>query len=538
MGPRAHTRNAILILAIIVSYPSYSAIAPVREFLISRLPTQGLASRSAVVAFYENRDGRPVWMTGQPARDHLDRVMEHLNNADAEGLSPDDYHVDTLAFLTARPDWLLSTHDIALRDVLLTDALLTYARDLTGERVNPEVLYDNWSPPDRDLDPAKCLATALEAGEDPLPVLAALHPDHPSYVGLCDMLSRYLWYAEANSWPTVPGGPALLPGDTDPRIEILRVRLAAEDHTGVRTDGDPGYFDTGLELAVRSCQARHGLVVDGIVGPATLAVINVTASTRASQVTLNLERLRWLPRECTGNGTRTIFVNIPSFTLEVVEQGKTVLSMRAIVGRTDRPTPVLSGSMTYMEVNPFWNIPQNLARRDVLPHIRHNPAYLTERNIHVFESWRTNAPELAPDTVDWRGLKARSMAFKLQQSPGPLNPLGRVKFMFANEFSVYIHDTPTRAKFALDRRCFSSGCVRVEDPLALAAYLLNHDEITSGEEFWAAFDNRETHIEGLPEPVAVHLIYLTAWTDRDGRIHFRDDIYGYDDTLLTALASR
>ncbi len=174
----------------------------------------------------------------------------------------------------------------------------------------------------------------------------------------------------------------------------------------------------------------------------------------------------------------------------------------------------------------------------MLPHIRRDPAYLADRGIRVFESWRNGAPELAPDAVDWQGIEAWNLAYKLQQAPGPLNPLGRVKFMFANTFSVYIHDTPGRDKFNLNRRCFSSGCVRVEDPLTLAAYLLHDDQETMGEEFWTALDDHTNHKVGLPEPVAVHFIYLTAWTDREGILHFRNDVYGYDDPLRTALASR
>ncbi|MBU1072157.1 L,D-transpeptidase family protein, partial [bacterium] len=256
---------------------------------------------------------------------------------------------------------------------------------------------------------------------------------------------------------------------------------------------------------------------------------------RAAQLAVNLERLRWLPRD---PGSRRIRVNIPEFKLEVVENGETALSMRAVVGRVDRPTPVLSGVVTCMEVNPYWNIPQKIARDDLLPHVQRDPGYLSQHNIRVYENWRPEAKELEPHAIDWQDIATLDLAYKLRQEPGPQNALGRIKFMFANPFSVYIHDTPNREKFTARNRSFSSGCVRVENPLTLAAYLLRGGGAPGGDGLMAAVDSPDNARLGLPRPVPVHLVYLTAWADRDGVTHFRDDIYGYDAILSSALAER
>lgn len=535
---RARRRIILLGLVFLATFPSHSATSLGCDGMIGRLPAGGLASRDDVDAFYVSRDGEPAWTAGRPARAHLGAVMGELNRAGAEGLDPHDYHVRALNHLTTRPDWMLTDSDLVLRDILLTDALFTYGRHLAGDRDVPGDLRGDVGTADCDLRPVERLSAALETGEDLHELLEALRPDHPAYQGLIDQLARYRGYAEDGEWPLVSGGPALRQGGVDARVMGLRDRLAAEGYGGVRTEGDPCVYDAALARAVRHAQARFGLETDGVVGPATLDALGVPARERAAQIELNLERLRRLPRGCDGEAGRTVLVNIPAFTLEVIEHGRTVLSMRAIVGRPDRPTPVLSSTVTWLEVNPYWNIPMKLARHDVLPHIQCDPAYLAERDIRVYENWRPGAREIAAANIDWSSMSAAALSYKLQQAPGPLNPLGRVKFMFDNDHSVYIHDTPGRAKFDAARRTFSSGCVRVEDPLTLAAYLLNSEDPRADAEFQQAYTARTNRKVGLPRPVPVHLVYLTAWTDDEDVLHFRDDVYGYDTPRLEAVAAR
>jgi murein L,D-transpeptidase YcbB/YkuD len=230
-------------------------------------------------------------------------------------------------------------------------------------------------------------------------------------------------------------------------------------------------------------------------------------------------------------------VNITESRLRVVSEDSTVLAMRAIVGRADRPTPTLSSRITHLEVNPSWNIPQRLARDDVLPQVHADPEYLLRNDIRVFADWSPQAPRLDPLSVDWPAIVPDRLAFKLQQAPGPQNPLGRVKFMFANPFAVYIHDTPHRGKFRAAERFFSSGCVRVEDPLALAHALIAAPQSDAAESLQSALEGNATRAIDLPRSVPVHLTYLTAWADDDGTLHFRDDAYGYDRMLVEGLAA-
>ena len=228
-------------------------------------------------------------------------------------------------------------------------------------------------------------------------------------------------------------------------------------------------------------------------------------------------------------------VNTANFELDIIENGQSVTSTRAIVGRKKRPTPALSQKITYMELNPYWNIPHKIAIDDILPNIKEDPNYLKAKNIRVFENWEDDANEINSESIDWDTVTKENFAYKLRQDPANSNALGHVKFIFPNEFSIYLHDTPARELFNKTKRTFSSGCIRIEKPIELAAYLLTDNSNWTYEKLTIAVNSKKTRTIFLPDPMNIHILYWTAWVDRDGTVNFRDDIYGRDRQLNIAL---
>jgi len=332
---------------------------------------------------------------------------------------------------------------------------------------------------------------------------------------------RYESLSVASAWSQFSDGPSLKPGALDARVPSLRARLRATDDYIQAPEASGRVYDLALEQAVRRFQARHGLIVDGIVGRRTRAALNVSAARRAAMLRLNLRRIRGLlpwPE-------RFVLVQAPAFEAAAVDRGRAVLRSRAIVGRATRQTPELRSEIKQVVFNPFWTVPIKIARRDIAPKVQKNPAYLTEQGIRVFGSWTADAPEIDPASVEWSALPT---TIKLRQDPGPKNALGQVKFLFPNSYDVYLHDTPNHDLFERLPRAFSSGCVRLERALDLAAWLL------ADEPRWSDDLVHETATRGkrkavrLQTPVPVIFTYLTAWAGRDGVVQFRNDLYGRD----------
>lgn len=370
---------------------------------------------------------------------------------------------------------------------------------------------------------------------------------HPRFLALEQARHRYERIAASGGWPQLPPDTLLKREENDGAVadgegadpdhdpELLATlceRLAVTgDLPGPPCESRIGFptYDRLLEQAVRSFQWRHGLVVDGIVGPRTLEAMNVPVEQRLAQLKLNMDR--WLHTPIPSEGPR-VRVNVPGFFLEAKERHTPVLTMRVVAGEADTPTPIFEDEIEYLEFRPYWNVPESITEQELLPRIREDRSYLERQRFEVVDGWSEPARIIDPARVDWSG----HFPYRLRQRPGRLNSLGLVKFMFPNDYSVYLHDTPAVHRFEDRQRSYSHGCVRVEDPVALAEFLLRGEGNWTRDAIERAMYEGDRKVVPLSEPVPVQLQYFTAWVD-DGVVHFREDIYGHDARALAAITN-
>jgi murein L,D-transpeptidase YcbB/YkuD len=481
--------------------------------------------------FYAQRRFRAAWSDYGAPVPQVEALLHAIRDASYEGLDPQDYHLTAIESMIGEirrhqeRQEPLDPARLGDLDLLLSDALLTYGTHLLVGRTNPQVHDTTWFADNAGTELVDVLQRALDTDR----VREALHslvPPHAGYTRLRQALAWYRRIAADGGWPTIAAGPALRQGDRDQRVIALRSRLWTTGDLAVLSEtGTADLFDATLEQAVQTFQQRHGLEDDGVVGPVTRAALNVPVEARLHQIVLNMERWRWLPRQL---GPRYIQINIPDFTLAVMEYGQAVMTMRVVVGTPTQPTPVFSGTMTYLVLSPFWQVPPSIAKREILPRLRQNPEYLATHNMKVLQGWGAETRDIDPQSIDWATITRRNFRYRLRQEPGPENALGRVKFMFPNRYKVYMHDTPSRELFAKPVRAFSHGCVRLENPLALVEYVLRDDSRWTREEILAGIARGAEQYIRLPQSIPVHLVYRTTWIDTAGTVQFRPDIYGHD----------
>lgn len=390
---------------------------------------------------------------------------------------------------------------------------------------------------------------------------------------LCDLsalgnaIDHYQQIDSEGGWPQIPSGPALREGDRSDRITLLKKRLTASadlemaeppeqadaingilkesvpeiqirpaatgnlnespspdnKHQNKSTDLSKtadrnDVFDESLKEAVQKFQARHGLKANGIVGVETLKELNVTISERIRQLAATIEYCEKLPPL---EGNRYILINITDFTLNLIEDGKPVLNMPVIVGKKTQQTPEFSGLITNLIINPTWSVPYSIAAKELLPKIKKNPGYLRRSRMKVY---RENQ-RIDPGSINWDSYSAKNFPLLLRQDPGPGNSLGRIKFMFTNPHDIYLHDTTTKKLFQRLPRAFSHGCIRVKDPIDLAAYLLQDTPMGSEEAIKSAISRGKTRSLDIPSPIPIHIVYVIAWVDSEGIVQFRPNIY-------------
>jgi murein L,D-transpeptidase YcbB/YkuD len=483
--------------------------------------------RPVLTRFYRPREFAPAWGPVDGGPERASRLLQALTAAEAHGLEPARYHVEAIRVrgAGATAGWSVET------ELLLTDAFVRYASDLRSGRRPPGFAEADWGIPAQPFDAVSALTRVLREPTTWTMLLASLPPPTPDYGRLVDALRRFRAIAAQGDWPLVHAGTPLRPGDDDARVAVLRTRLAVEDERVPR--GGETRYDGQVEDGVRRFQSRHGLAADGIVGQATIRSLNVSAADRARQITLNLERWRWLPRDF---GRHYVVVNVADAMLHVVLDGQTVLASRVVVGDVRHPTPVVRTRMDAIILNPRWSVPTSIAVAEILPRIRENARYLAENHMVILERRESDPFGLK---IDWATIPSDPFPFRLQQEPGPDNPLGRIKFDVPNRFDVYLHDTPSRSLFMRPVRTASHGCIRVERADDLALHVL-----TDGTGRWTKRRLEEAIASpgspriALARPLPVYILYWTAFVDPDGAVQFRDDVYGRDRRLADLLVSR
>ena len=485
--------------------------------------------------FYERREHAPAWVEGTKPLPHIAGLLAALNRASDEGLDPQLYNVAILEqrHQTASRGFL-STKGFAPieageHDVWFTYLYLRFASDLADGLSDLAHADSKWQIRPEKFDAVARLDEALQSNTVEQS-LRDLMPQNPQYVALRRALAEYRVLASKGGWSPVPRTLKLKPGQKHPAVATMARRLAASrDYTGaLPAEGTVAEYTSELQAAVKRFQGRHGLAEDAIVSTAVIAEMNVPIEQRIAQIALNLERWRWLPREL---GERHILVNIPEYRLEVWDRNQVPLTMRVVVGKRDTQTPIFSDQMTYLVFSPYWNVPPDIAQGETLPAILKDPGFLGRSNMEVLD---TDGNQIDPASIDL----ADPSRYRFRQRPGAQNSLGLVKFMFPNQYNVYLHDTPADSLFARASRSFSHGCVRLENPMALAEYVLRDQPEWTPARIQDAMQTEEEKVVKLRSAIPVYLGYWTARVAADGLLQFRPDVYGIDSRQSTLLAER
>ncbi len=477
-------------------------------------------------AFYTDRDLAPVWVTEAGPGPRVAAAIDVLAAAEDDGLDPADYDLEAIRKLASAA----AAASLAPLEIGLSRALLRFLSDLAGGRAARVTAAADGESLREAIDEAQLITGAVEA-EDLTAFVAGARPQSARYAALRQALAEYRRIAAEGGWDPIRSGPPLRLGSIATRVPDLRRRLTLTGDLRPSSRGLSALYDQALAAAVRRAQQRYGLDPDGVVGPETLEVLNVPVAERVSQLALNLERLRWMPADL---GETFVHVNLAGPSLRLVEAGEPRLELRIAVGRPYRGTPAFSQALTSVVFSPDWTVPPSIFEAELLPVLRKDPGYLARNGFTVFSDWSEEAKALDPLAIDWSTVDGAALTFKLRQAPGPGNPLGRISFLFPNDFGLCLHDTPINAAFEVDGPGFDLGCIRVESPQRLAEALLAGTSDWSRESIAEVLNEGTPTAVGLPDPVPIHITYMTAWTEGKA-IQFRDDLFGRDAKLAAAL---
>ncbi len=521
-------RMAAIALAVLAMPQLAAAQAfPIQQVLAEQIATarnDAIAARlKEIDAHYALNAYTPIWITGGAVNDKAMQVVDALNRAYEDGLDPADYHALDLLEESAAE----TPQEMAQFEVDLTASAVAYAQHMNAGRVNPrainkeQVRFPTVVAPD-------VILSSLRKTQQAKVYLRLLAPHTPRYERLRQALVTYRAIEANGGYSSVAEGPVIKPGATDPRVPSIRKRMIEAGTLAQAAAISGDVYDPALAAAVIAFQQSMGLESLGTIGKQTLSAMNTPVSRRIFEIELNLERNRWMQNEF---APYHIFANLADQVVKVVRNDKTLHAEVIQVGQPYHRTPEFTDQMEYIEFNPYWGVPPSIAVNEYLPKLRANPGVLAAQNISVFSGGK----KVSSGAVNWSAYGKGNFPFTLRQEPGKDNALGRVKFMFPNDFNVYMHDTPSKAKFEAASRYFSHGCLRLKDPLKMAEVLL-------AEEGWdraridAVVASGKNTIVKLKTKIPVYIAYLTAFANKDGTVQFREDVYGRDKILAEALA--
>jgi len=470
-----------------------------------------------LTAFYRLYGFGTVWNKPE-ARQKLIRL---LLDSDQEGLIPNDYNIQKIQKLEPKAQTFSDSEMIAY-DLLLTASAQKYLWHLSNGKLDPKKIYRDWDLKKNKVDINGLLASGIQ-GDSVAAVFESVKPKHMIYQSLKDALQKIEQYPR-DTVKTIKFVQKIVRGDTSNAMPSVKKTLMIWKDLA-KSDSLSDIYDRKTVKAVKNFQRRNGLTADGVIGKSTVDALNLSVEKRKHQIIANLERWRWYPRDM---GDHYIIVNIAGYYLRVIKDNDTIERKRIVVGKSERKTPILSSMFNNIVFNPTWTVPPTIIREDLVPDATNNRSYFANRNITIY-----NSRGKIVDPEKWNPKNPR--AYRYVQAPGYYNSLGVVKFNFPNHYTVYLHDTNHRDYFGKQYRSLSSGCVRVEDPLPLAEYMLNDSIRWSRAKIDTLVATKKTTTINLKQKIRLHQLYWTAWMERNGDFEFRPDIYNLDEDLYLKL---
>ena len=530
---------AVAFLVLIVNSSSYpdelyidSVATPVatqvRQIKMDR-PYYNKRVQTKTVDFYKRNNGKTRWLEYKKPTKFYSTYVASIKDAARYGLDPNHYDLETIvnAVDSLYENNKRKPEDVAALDVKITASFLLFTTHLIEGRIRTagygDFIWEKNIPNEDDVD--LLLANSSGKLSD---IIEELHPDVDQYERMEKALRDYRTIEDKFRIRLTGKSGAIKPGTKDAAIPGIRRRLSLTDVKPYSPE-DSLFYDDKLEDAVKQFQLRHGLEQDGIISTATLAYLNQSFGKKADLIELNLERLRWLPRE---QADDYIYINIPEYLLRLYKNGKEKLEMRVVLGTEFTSTPVFTDTLEYIVFSPTWNVPTSILEEEFLPKLQEDPNVFDPERFMILK----NGQKIEPEDVDWEDKDLNIEEYRMVENPGEMNSLGRVKFMMPNNFNIYLHDTPAEKLFQKNKRAYSHGCVRLERPIDLAKFLLDESgEKWTDEEISEAMQKEEPVNVPLKKKYPVQIEYRTVWVDDDGLVHFREDLYDHDQRHITML---